>query len=356
VALTLRITLVSVVIAFMAGGSLAQSGRSKPTPTPTPPRTITGPSGLSRPTPTPAPAQRPSPTPSSSDDEIIRISSVLVPIPVSVTDQNGKAVTNLRAADLELRIDGVAVPIDEISSAETPLRLAMLFDNSSSVAIARDFERSAAIRFFRRVIRPDRDLAALFSVNDRTRLEQSLTTDVGLLVKAIEALPQPKGATALLDGIIRTAEYLRSATGRRVIVIVSDGEDTFSDAKTTLEETVRQLLANDCQVYVVNTKEFENFKRTGSRRGNANIRSLTAERRMGEITMQTGGAVHSPIDEGELRAAFDLIAADLSQQYVINYYPDNDDGRRGEFRTISVTVKGRPELTVRMRKGYYVGR
>jgi Ca-activated chloride channel family protein len=286
-------------------------------------------------------------------DEIIQVNSVLVPIPVSVLDASGKAVTNLKLTDFELKIDGKLVEIGDIARSETPIRLAMLFDNSSSVLIARDFEKEAAVRFFRRVIRPDKDKAALFSVADITRLEQPITSNVGLLTQAIDLFPEPKGATALLDGIIEVADYLRSTNGRRVVVIVSDGEDTYSDLKTTLEDVIRSLQVNNCQVYVVKTKDFENYKRTGTRGGNANTRALTAERRMIEITQQTGGAVYSPIDENEMKAAFDQISAELTQQYILSYYPEDTAESSREFREISLSVKGK-SLSVRTRKGYYV--
>src|SRR6185503_16780605 len=195
------------------------------------------------------------------------------------------------------------VEISEVSRSISPIRLAMLFDNSSSVLVAREFEKDAAVKFFRRVIRPDRDMASLFSVADRTQLEQPLTRDVSMLVRAIEGFAQPEGATALLDGIIEVAGYLGDVEGRRVMVIVSDGEDTISDLDTTLEKVVRRLQLTNCQVYVVKTKDFENFKRTGVRSGNANIRVLDAERRMQEIAAQTGGWVYSPLDERELEVA-----------------------------------------------------
>jgi Ca-activated chloride channel family protein len=220
------------------------------------------------------------------------------------------------------------------------------------VIIAREFEKEAAVRFFRRVIRPEKDLAALFSVADYTRLEQPLTRDISLLVRAIEMFPPPEGATALLDGIIKVADYLRAVDGRRVVVIVSDGEDTYSD--TSLEKVLRALQLANCQVFVVKTKDFENFKRTGQRAGNANIRTLAAERRMLELAGQTGGAVYSPIDEPEMNEAFRQISAELSQQYILSYYPDDEPEKRGEFRNISVTVKNRPAVSIRTRKGYYV--
>ncbi|HQZ95312.1 MAG TPA: VWA domain-containing protein [Pyrinomonadaceae bacterium] len=336
----------------------AQSGRQKPSPTPTP-RQIVGPSVVYMPTETVNPVGKPTPTPTpkpNSGDDVIKVDSVLIPIPVSVLDQNGKAVSTLQLKDFELKIDGKVVEIGELARSDTPIRLAMLFDNSSSVLIAREFEKDAAVRFFRRVVRPDKDKAALFSVADYTRLEQSLTSDVAQLTQAIEMFQEPKGATALLDGIIEVAEYLRAANGRRVVVIVSDGEDTYSDLKTTLEGVVKSLQINDCQVYVVKTKDFENFKRTGVRGGNANIRALTAERRMIELAEQTGGAVYSPIDEDEMKQAFDRISAELSQQYILSYYPEDEALKPGEFRTISLTVKAKPNMTIRTRKGYYVGR
>ena len=350
----------SVLLIFLAvlcsAGVSAQSGRQKPSPTPTP-RSITGPSVLTAAKPTvKGQISVPAPTPAAKADseEVIRVDASLVPIPVAVTDSDGRPVSTMKLENFLLKIDGKPAEVSELTRAETPISLAMLFDNSSSVLIARDFEVQAAVRFFRRVIRPNRDVAALFSVADYTKLEQALTSDVSLLTRSIERFPPPKGATALLDGIIEAAEYLRSANGRRVIVIVSDGEDTYSDLKTTLEDVVRKLLVTDCLVYVVNTKDFENFKRTGVRGGNANTRTLTAERRMIEITQQTGGAVYSPIDDDEMAAAFTKIAAELSQQYVLSYYPENDRDKRGAFRSIDVAIKGKPHYSIRARKGYYV--
>lgn len=341
-----------VCFACFADTSFAQSGRRKPSPTPTP-QTISGPSVNNLPAQAATPAPTPKAVAKGESDEIIQVNSVLVPIPVSVLDASGKAVANLKLTDFELKIDGKAVEIGDIARSETPIRLAMLFDNSSSVLIARDFEKEAAVRFFRRVIRPDKDKAALFSVADVTRLEQPITSNVGSLTQAIDLFPEPKGATALLDGIIEVADYLRSTNGRRVLVIVSDGEDTYSDLKTTLEDVIRSLQVNNCQVYVVKTKDFENYKRTGTRGGNANVRALAAERRMIEITRQTGGAVYSPIDENEMKAAFDQISAELAHQYILSYYPDNTAEKAGEFREISLSVKGK-NLSVRTRKGYYV--
>lgn len=340
-----------LLILFAALPAFAQSGRVKPTesPTPTPARTPVIATVPPRPRVT---SPTPTPTPVREEDPVETINSVLVPIPVSITDAAGRAVTNLKLSDFVLKIDGQPAEIGELSRSETPVRLAMLFDNSSSVLAAREFEKKAAIRFFRRVIRPEKDLAALFAVATITRLEQPFTRDISAILNSIEAFPPPEGATALLEGIVMASEYLGEVEGRRVIVIVSDGDDTKSDV--TFEQTMRSVQMGNVQIYVVRTTGFENYIRSGNRRGNANVRQLAAERRMGEFTRQTGGAVYLPIDEDELDEAFEQISAELSQQYVLSYYPENDEGKRGQLRAITVEVKGRPNLTIRTRKGYYV--
>jgi Ca-activated chloride channel family protein len=348
----------TIFLAF-ASVSLAQSGRVKPAETPTPKPGFPRPNVIYIPTQErtlPAAIPKTTPTPKKADDpdEVITVDSTLVPIPVSVVDASGRAVGTLSLSDFELEVDGKKAEISELSRSQTPIRLAMLFDNSSSVMIAREFEKDAAMKFLRRIIRPDKDLAALYSVATVTRLEQGFTSDVAALTRAIEAFPLPVGATALLDGLIDSAVYLREVPGRRVIIIVSDGDDTASES--TIDAVMKELQIANAQVYVVKTTDFENLKRTGQRGGNANLRQLAAERRMAEIARQTGGAVYSPLDERELDEAFRQISAELSQQYVLSYYPDPEPDKRGQFRTISLSVKGKPNLNVRTRNGYYVPR
>ena len=351
--------LLTILFLTLAVGAFAQSGRIKPQETPLPTPTPRRATGTYNPTEKKSTFPNVSTTPTTNpkpedDSEVIKVDSTLVPIPVSVLDSRGVPVTNLKLADFLLQIDGKPADIGDFARSETPVRLAVLFDNSSSVSVAREFEKKAAVRFFRRVIRPEKDLVALFSVATVAQLEQPLTKDVSLLVQAIEAFAPPAGATALLDGIVEAAEYMKDVQGRRVIVIVSDGDDTVSDA--TFDMALKALQVANCQVYVVKTTDFENSIRTGQRTGNANLRQLAAERRMQEFAAQTGGAVYSPIDEDELDRAFAQISAELSQQYILSYYPENEKDKRGEFRAIDLSVKNRQNLQVRTRKGYYVPR
>jgi Ca-activated chloride channel family protein len=285
---------------------------------------------------------RPAATPTNEVDanDIVRISSNLVPIPVSVVDRRGNAIVNLKLDDFELRVDGTVRPLSDLTRSETSVRLAMLFDNSGSLDAAREFEKQAAIRFFRKVMRP-KDEAAIYSIETDSYLAQPLTKDILRLEQTIAMFGKPEGGTSLFDAIIGAANYLRPYSGRRVLVIVSDGIETTS-RHTDFDLVMQYVLADDCQIYVVQTGLYES----------ANLRALAAERRMEQLSAQTGGAVYLPKTTDQLDLAFDQIAADLSQQYVLSYYPGADQ-RDGRLHVIELKVKSRNDVRVRSRRGYY---
>ena len=274
--------------------------------------------------------------------DVVRVTSNLVPVPTSVVDARGIALTNLKLEDFELRIDGQPNLISDISRAETPVRMAMLFDNSGSLSASRDFEKRAAVRFFQNVMRPA-DQAAIYSVTDKVELAQPMTNDVRRLEQTIQNFGKPEFATSLNDAIFDALNYLKPYTGRRVIIIVSDGRDTTSAYEHDFDATLKRLLSDEAQVYVVQTGVYDS----------ANVRDLTAERRMQEFASQTGGAAYIPRSVSELDDAFAQISADLAQQYILSYYPAADK-RDGRFHIIAVSVKTRPNARVRARKGFLV--
>jgi VWFA-related protein/TonB family protein len=303
------------------------------------------------PTPTPTPsAPAPASTGSAETQEgdevdeadVVRINSNLVTVPASVVDTQGHAVIDLKLEDFELRVDGQPKEISELGHAETPVHLVMLFDNSMSLSAAREFEKKAAVRFFRSVLRPI-DQAAIYSIWTVPIFVQPFTNDVRTLVRTIENFGKPEeGATALFDTVVKAADYVRPYAGRKVIVIVSDGADTLS-ADNDFLSALKHVIMADVQIYAV---------QTGQHDDNANLYDLSARHRLNEFASQTGGAVYVPRITSDLDAAFTQIAADLSQQYVLSYYPQ-DSFNDGRFRTISLRVKTRPNMRVRARKGYY---
>jgi Ca-activated chloride channel family protein len=195
------------------------------------------------------------------------------------------------------------------------------------------------VHFFRRVMRPI-DEAAIYSVETDSYLAQPLTRDVVKLQQTIQSFGKPEGSTSLFDAIVDAAEYLRPYSGRRVLVIVSDGIETTSRAD--FDTTMQRAMADDCQIFVVQTGLYEG----------ANLRALAAERRMEQLTTQTGGAVYLPKTVAELNTAFDQIAADLAQQYILSYYPAGDH-RDGRYHSLDLRVKVRKDIRIRSRRGYY---
>ncbi|HEY2963012.1 MAG TPA: VWA domain-containing protein [Pyrinomonadaceae bacterium] len=317
---------------------LGQSGRRQSKGTKPPPGPIADPDRRGSPT-TPTASSK-SVSDELENNDVVRITSNLVPIPVSVLDKRGNAVVNLKLEDFELRVDGELRPLSDLSRSETSVRLAMLFDNSGSLDAAREFEKQAAVRFFRKVMR-SKDEAAIYSIETDSRLVQPLTSDVVRLQQTIALFGKPEGGTSLFDAIINASSYLRPYTGRRVLVIVSDGIETTSRT-TDFDFVVQHVLGDDCQVYVVQTGLYEG----------ANLRALAAERRMEQLTNQTGGAVYIPKTTDQLDDAFDQIAADLAHQYVLSYYPGAET-RDGRLHLLDLRIKTRNDVRLRSRRGYY---
>ena len=319
--------------------TLAQSGRRQDPSKTSKPRT--GPiADPDRPGTSSSPNRPAKATDEVDPDDVVRISSNLVPIPASVVDKRGTAVVNLKLDDFELRVDGELRPLSDVTRSETSVRLAMLFDNSGSLDAAREFEKQAAIRFFRKVLR-SKDEAAIYSIETDSYLAQPLTNDVVRLEHTIAMFGKPEGGTSLFDAIMNAASYLRPYGGRKVVVIVSDGIETTSKIQD-FDMVVQHVLSDDCQVYVVQTGLYEG----------ANLRALAAERRMEQLTGQSGGAVYLPKTTDQLDDAFDQIAADLAQQYVLSYYPGADH-RDGQLHKLDLRIKTRNDVRVRSRKGYY---
>jgi VWFA-related protein len=333
--------LLAIVIGLLSFGigvpAFGQSGRRQESGKTAKPRPIADPD---RPGTSSSPNRPTKATDEVDADDVVRISSNLVPIPASVVDKRGNAVVSLKLDDFELRVDGELRSLSDLTRSETSVRLAMLFDNSGSLDTAREFEKQAAIRFFRKVLRA-KDEAAIYSIETDSYLAQPLTNDVVRLEHTIAMFGKPEGGTSLFDAIINAASYLRPYGGRKVVVIVSDGIETTSKNQD-FDMVVQHVLSDDCQVYVVQTGLYEG----------ANLRALAAERRMEQLTGQSGGAVYLPKTTDQLDIAFDQIAADLAQQYVLSYYPGADH-RDGQLHRLDLRIKTRNDVRVRSRKGYY---
>jgi Ca-activated chloride channel family protein len=338
------------------------------------------------PPPPPAPRYKPKPTPTPEppEYEVIRVSSNLVVMPVSVTDANSQPVLGLKATDFRIEEDGRPQEISQLGDPEqVPLDIALLIDVSSSVSERFAFEEQAATRFLKQVLRPN-DRATVFAIDRTPRLEQArATADVATArLLAIKAATGPS-PTAFYDTVIAAARYLAKNTPeqhRRVIVVISDGEDNFSNRvrdsavaayEATKDETdltpaarARIRAASEAALLSGHRKaqtEVQHEVQSANAvfyainpSGQAlklNVISTRAQNAMQQLATATGGTAFVPERIENLEAVFGRIASELRAQYLLQYYSNDKSGTA--FRRIAVMTPARPQLRVRAREGYY---
>ena len=275
---------------------------------------------------------------------IIRISSNLVTVPVSVTDSDGHAIENLELGDFQVEEDGRAETVSKMAEAgRSPLRLALLFDLSGSVHSRFDFEQQAAIRFLEKVWRPD-DTVSVIPFSDNPRAWHQTPGSLSDALKVLSALEPTEGPTAFFDAIVLSTKTLRQSAGpetRRAIISLSDGEDNRSSH--TFSEALSEVQHADTIFYSINP-------------GGSSIRlndiSLDAQSDLALLAKETGGSAFVSDQTGDLDPIYLRIATELRAQYLLSYY-SNNSRIDGKYRRISVSIPSRDDLHVRTRRGYY---
>ena len=357
---------------FFSAPAGAQKLKQLPPP-PEPPRY--------KPKPTPTPAPTPEP-----EYEIIKVSSNLVIVPVSVTNQQGQPVLGLKQTDFRIEEDGHAQQIAQLGDPEqVPLDIALLIDVSSSVSERFAFEEQAATSFLKQVLRPN-DHATLYAIDRTPRLEQTRSSaDVAAArLMSIRAATGPS-PTAFYDTVIEAARYLAKNTpeqNRRVIVVISDGEDNFSNqvrdssiaayqatkadendtspaakarmrnaSEAALQQGHRKAQAEMQQEVQKANAVFYSINPSGEAL-KLNVISTRAQSSMQQLAASTGGTAFVPEVTADLDPVFGRILNELRAQYLIQYYSDNKSAGSA-FRRIAITTPAQPQLRVRAREGYY---
>ncbi len=290
-----------------------------------------------------APAQSPDAIAASESDDPSRIvlDVTRVNILFSVTDKKGRFITNLGQDDFEVVENKKKQVIQQFTAeSDLPLRLAVLIDTSNSIRDRFRFEQEAADRFVQSVVRPREDRLMLVSFDSVAELVSDLTDDVVALEKGINGM-RPGGGTSLYDAIFFAAKEKLMMDQprdkfRRAMVILSDGQDT--ESRHTRDQALEMAQKSDTVIYAIST----NITRDDTE-GDKVLRYLTEE---------TGGQAFFPFKLEDLDQSFENIANELRHQYNIFYRPEplKSDGL---YHPVTVRTKGRKDLVVRARRGYY---
>ncbi len=343
-------------------------------------------------------AQTPKPTPPiSEDDQVYKVDSRLVVVPVSVTNSAGEPVLGLKAEDFRVSEENRPQVIDSVGNAETvPLEIALLIDVSGSVNPLFEFEKKAAGQFLQTVMKPD-DRATIFLIGDKP--SSVLRSENAVLAAERLRAVVPSGKfTAFYDTAAAAARYLRQnapAKSLRVIVAITDGEDNWSDLVRDAEKAtyrdvdVNRLTAEKRNQLAATTDNAHKNAQTKISRelqdadtvfyvinpGGTSIKlnkiSMRAQAGMEKFANETGGTFFLPSfvptttkdslqnasnmkrNEATLERIFKQLANDLRAQYLVQYYSESEFPVN-KFVKLSVGLQNPANRRVRARQGYYV--
>jgi len=288
------------------------------------------------------PAQQP-PAQAMQPDEPARITVDVTRVSMlfTVTDHKGRFVTDLAKDDFEVIEVKKPQTIQEFTAeSDLPLRLGILIDTSNSIRDRFKFEQEAASEFVKSVVHSNQDRAMVVRFDTSTELVSDLTGDTDKLDRAIRDL-RPGGGTALYDALFYACRDKLSQDQprhkfRRAIVIVSDGDDNQSHY--TRDQSLEMAQKADVVVYAIST----NISRI----------ETDGDKVLKYFSQETGGRAFFPFKVEDLEQSFENIANELRHQYNISYKPEplKTDGL---FHIVDLRVKGRKDLQVHVRKGYY---
>jgi Ca-activated chloride channel homolog len=267
-----------------------------------------------------------------------------VHLTVSVRDAAGRLVSDLKSNDFVVLENGRPQRVQLFGRAVEPgeeealaLDLGLLMDTSASMLQQLKLSQEAAVRFLESIPRA-RDLVTIFFDDDIRLSRYNSENQQGLFERIAEA--KGGGDTALYDAISVYLSRVQDASGRKVLVLFTDGEDTRS--ALGLGETLQLIRSSGVTIYPI---AFTSGFAPGSTRA---LRSKSVLEQMAELT---GGAVYTPRSSKDLSGIYTRILQELQTQYVLGYVSD-DPAHDGKFRRVKVDVAGKG-LRVRHRAGYF---
>lgn len=295
------------------------------------------------------------PSPNQNQLPPITVTSGLVHLVATVTDKRRSFITDLDQNDFKILENGVPQEIRFFGrETDLPLRIGLLLDTSNSIRPRLSFEQEAAIDFLNRVIRRNKDMAFLMTFDNEPEIVQSFTGDLSLLNDAIHK-QRAGGGTALHDAIYRASELLLNPPlpkgpdpeVRRVIVVISDGDDNLSDH--ALSDAIDAAIRSEVAIYAISTNTDWLAIDDASKPSKYHL--ADGDKMLQTFADQTGGRSYFPYKVDDLAQSFLDIGNELRSQYYIAYAPTIPLSK-GQYRKIEV-ITDRKNAIVRTRKGYY---
>jgi VWFA-related protein len=312
-----------------------------------------------QPPPPPPQSQTPPPAAGQAPTTVSRVSEV--DLIAAVVNHKQQFVTDLERTDFKIFEDNKEQAIKFFArQTDLPLRVGLLLDTSNSIRPRLPFEKSVATDFLYNVIRPGKDLAFLMTFDSDPEVIQGFTGDVEVLRNSIDA-QKAGGGTALYDAMVKASQMLGTAPlpkdaaqeVRRVIVVVSDGDDNLSSS--TRQDSMDAAHRSGVAIYAVSTSTqwitIEESK-DPSHRFDRKWEKTEGDKVLEFFSTDTGGRAFFPYEQDEVAQSFLDISTELRSQYQIGYVPFNG-ALDGKFHKIRVEIVGHKELEVHSRKGYF---
>jgi Ca-activated chloride channel family protein len=307
------------------------------------------------------------PSGAQDDDEVLRIKTEEILLPVSVRDLEGTPVGGLKQERFLVFDNGVRQEITSFNRRRVPANIVLLLDASSSVFSQMKFIREAGKRFIEGLLAEDKVCVVQFA--DKVELLQDWTpaTNVSSLEKSLDWRYHPGLRTTFYDGLYLAArEQLSKVEGRRIIILLTDGLDTAEKQRASFADALNAVRRVDAGVYVVSltaSLRAELEKKTGKSKlsrmfSGYDTREVArflglldqSEKSLEELAARTGGRVFFPLKDEDLVPAYQAIAEELRTQYIITYKPQPRAGA-GEYRRVRVLVLN-GDYEVATREGY----
>ncbi|MDX6613730.1 MAG: Ca-activated chloride channel [Blastocatellia bacterium] len=299
--------------------------------------------------------QQPKTNPSASqptgDQGPEQIFTRRVRLPITVLDKKGQLVPGLTQNDFLVLEDKVPQTIESFDTElgnKLPLYIAVLMDTSASTAGKLKFEQESAMNFVSTVVRPRRDRVLFATFDDEVKLRQDFTDKLDLLDRAVFGIKHAGQHTALYDAVWQFCdEKMRSVQGRRALVVITDGDDTYSRAN--LNDAIDIAQRTETTVFAISTKAGFAGTVPGVEAGTVKDQG---DKDLVKLCEETGGAAFFTGDMIALERSFTKIAKELRTQYLITYKSTNDV-YDGTYRRIDVKLaNGQDKMKLRTKRGY----